>query len=200
MTATLIEQPFAAIWGILGMLCLVTWPLFRSRRTMLLVQLGIGVGFGVHYALLGAWTGALMNALSAIQVLAAIPIERRPKYRWIYYAIIPAIALASAYTWNGSPSVFAALAMLCLTIGRMQSNVLRLRILLLAAVPFWFTHDILVGSLPAVVADMATFATGAAMLLRDLPPPWRARLLQCVSPPLVTPGRSAGSIMRAGPA
>ena len=45
MTQILIDQPFAAAWGILGMLCLVTWPLFPSRRAMLLVQLGIGVGW-----------------------------------------------------------------------------------------------------------------------------------------------------------
>ncbi len=100
MTHTLFDQPFAAAWGVFGMLCLITWPLFRRRTTMLVVQLGIAVGLGVHYGLLGAMTAALMNALCAIQVVAAIPIERQPRLRWTYYAVIPVIALASGLTWN----------------------------------------------------------------------------------------------------
>ena len=166
MMQTVVEQPIAAAWGVFGMLCLIFWPLFKTRTAMLLVQLGIGIGLGVHYGLLGAWTGALMNALCAVQVAAAIPIERRPELRWIYHAIVPAIAAASVVTWAGWPSAFAALGMVFLTLGRMQSNLLWLRALLLAAVPFWLVHDVLVGSLPAVIADTASFGIGAAMLWR----------------------------------
>ncbi len=57
--------------------------------------------------------------------------------------------------------------MLFLTLGRLQTNVLWLRAILLVSVPFWLTHDLLVGSLPAVIADIATFATGSVMLLRN---------------------------------
>ncbi len=172
MTQILIDQPVAAAWGVFGMMCLIFWPVFRTRTTMLIVQLGIGIGLGVHYGLLGAWTGALMNALCAVQVAAAIPMERRPNLRWTYYAIIPAIAAASAVTWAGWPSAFAALGMVFLTLGRMQSNLLWLRLLLLAAVPFWLIHDVLVGSLPALVADVASFGIGAVMLWRHHGTAW----------------------------
>ena len=169
MVDIFLDNPPAAAFGLFGMLCLIGWPLFRSRRAMLLVQLGIGLGLGGHYALLGAYTGALMNALSALQVLAAIPIDRRPGLRWLYLSIVPAIAIVSVATWSGWPSACAALGMTMLTLGRFQSDPTRMRIVLLAAVPFWLAHDVLIGSLPAITADIATMAIGGLALMRGLP-------------------------------
>lgn len=176
MTQILLDQPVAAAWGVFGMLCLMTWPLFKQRSTMLIVQLGIGVGLGLHYALLGAPTAATMNAFSAAQVLAAIGMERRPNLRWVYWAIIPLIAVASVVTWTGPQSALAALGMAFITAGRMQSNVLSLRLLILCAQPFWFAHDVMVGSLPAMIADAGSLTIGTAMLLRYHPPRWLAHL------------------------
>lgn len=42
------------------------------------------------------------------------------------------------------------------------------RVLLLASVPFWAAHDLAVGSLPGLIADLARIATGGWMLLRHL--------------------------------
>jgi hypothetical protein len=53
------------------------------------------------------------------------------------------------------------------TIGRMQTNETALRVLLLASTPFWAAHDVVVGSLPGLIADLLSMATGAAMLLRS---------------------------------
>jgi len=55
------------------------------------------------------------------------------------------------------------------TIGRMQTNDAVLRVLLLASTPFWTAHDLFVGSLPGLIADLLSMATGAVMLLRRTP-------------------------------
>jgi hypothetical protein len=44
-----------------------------------------------------------------------------------------------------------------------------LRVLLLAATPFWAVHDLIVGSFPGLIADVLSMATGATMLLRHSP-------------------------------
>ena len=56
-----------------------------------------------------------------------------------------------------------------LTLGRFQTDPLKMRWLLLAAAPFWLTHDLLIGSLPAVTADFATLAVGGWALMRESP-------------------------------
>jgi hypothetical protein len=50
----------------------------------------------------------------------------------------------------------------------MQCNETALRVLLLASAHVWSAHDLLVGSLPGVVADASCIATGAWMLLLRL--------------------------------
>ena len=76
------------------------------------------------------------------------------------------MACATIATWQGLPSSLAAAATTLSIAGRMQGNETLLRVLLLASTPFWATHDLLVGSLPGLIADLMSMAIGAAMLLR----------------------------------
>ena len=79
---------------------------------------------------------------------------------------LPVLALASVVTWQGAPSLLAAAATTLSTIGRMQTNDVILRVLLLAATPFWAVHDLLVGCFPGLTADVLSMATGTTMVLR----------------------------------
>jgi Bacterial inner membrane protein len=94
---------------------------------------------------------------------------RLPRLRWAYYALMPVLAMASLITWQGLPSFLSAAATTLSTIGRMQSSETVLRVLLLASTPFWTAHDLVVGSLPGLVADLLSMTTGATMLLRRSP-------------------------------
>jgi hypothetical protein len=171
MLDTFLADPLASLFGVIGMVCLVTWPLFRSRTGMLTAQLGIASGLGLHYLLLGAHTAAIMQALSFVQIAAAIPLARRPGLNVLYLALIPVIATAAALTWNGAPSFFSAVGLAFITLGRMQTSTTALRVLLLCAGPFWMTHDWMVGSLPAFAADVASFVIGLWRVLTIRNPP-----------------------------
>jgi Bacterial inner membrane protein len=160
------DNPLAAGFGLAAMACLVAWPLFRTRATMLIVYIGNNLGFAVHYALLDQWTAVAMNGLMAVQTIVAIWLIRWPRLRLAYYALMPVVAGASIATWQGSPSFLSAVATTLSTIGRMQRNETFLRALLLASAPFWAAHDLIVGSLPGLVADLLSMATGAAMLVQ----------------------------------
>jgi len=110
-----------------------------------------------------------MNGLMGVQTVVATWLVRWPWLRWPYYALMPALGAASLATWHGLPSVLAATATALSTIGRMQRNELVLRMLLLASTPCWTAHDLMVGSLPGLVADLLSITTDAAMLLRRVP-------------------------------
>ena len=98
MLPLMAENPAAATAGLIAMVCFAIWPLFRARTTMLVTYIGNNLGFVVHYALLGQWTAAAMNGLMSVQTVMAIMLARLPRLRWAYYALMPALALASLIT------------------------------------------------------------------------------------------------------
>ena len=166
--AVIADDPRAAMAGLAGMVCLAAWPLFRNRSSMLATYIGNNFAFAIHYGLLHHWTAVLMNGLMGVQTVAAIWLERWPWLRWPYFALMPALGAASLATWHGLPSVMAAAATALSTLGRMQRNDIVLRTLLLASTPCWTAHDLMVGSLPGLVADLLSMTIGATMLIRRL--------------------------------
>src|SRR5262245_1889001 len=166
LTAT-VDNPVAAIAGALATVCLAVWPLFRARSTMLTAYVGNNLGFLTHYALLGDWTASAMNGVMGVQTVVAMGLVRWPGLRWAYYALLPALAAGTLLTWSGLPSLLAAGATTASTIGRLQSNEYCLRIWMLASMPCWAAHDILVGSLPGLTADLLSIATGMTMLVKQ---------------------------------
>jgi len=165
--AVMVDNPVAAGAGLVAMVCLAVWPLFRARSAMLGTYIGNNLGFVAHYALLGHWTAVAMNGLMSVQTVVTSLLLRWPRLRWAYFALMPVLAGASLATWQGLPSFLSLAAATLSTLGRMQSNDIVLRILLLSSTPFWTAHDLAVSSLPGLVADVLSMATGAAMLLRS---------------------------------
>jgi Bacterial inner membrane protein len=169
LLAVTVSNPIAAGFGFAAMVCLAAWPLCRARSTMLMTYTCNNVGFLAHFALLGQWTAAAMNGLIGVQTVVAIWLIQRPRLRWVYYAFIAALAAGSVITWQGLPSLLAAAATLLSTIGRMQGRETSLRAWMLASTPFWMAHDLAVGSLPGLIADLLSMAIGATMLLKRSP-------------------------------
>ena len=97
---------------------MMTWPLFTTRSAMLTVQLGIGVSFSIHYALLSADTAAVGNALGAMQILLALLPFGAAGLRWISYIPIPLMLLLGILTWNGPSSLYATVGTVVLALGR----------------------------------------------------------------------------------
>lgn len=159
----------ATMIGFAGTVGGMLWPLAPRRVGMLWGQAVAGACFTVHYALIGAATGSVINLLSTLQCLAAIPLERRPGFRRLYLVTLPVLAVAVALTWQGLPSALAAVAMALMSLGRYQVDERRFRIACLAALICWFGHNWLVGSLPGMMSDTVGFANSLFMLRRRPP-------------------------------
>jgi hypothetical protein len=163
-----LDAPLAQGIGLVGALGGMFWPLAPGRTGMLLAQLFANLLLGAHYAMLGASTGAMMNALSAAQVAAAIPLGTRPGFRLAYLAMLPLVAAATVATWHGPASAFAAAGIGLISLARYQTDVVRLRVLMAAALPCWFGHNILVMSIPGMMSDVVGSTLNAVMLVRLL--------------------------------
>lgn len=160
------EHPLAALFGCLGFLCLIFWPFFHARATILSLQFSGAILYGLHYALLGAWTGTGMTLLGASQTLAALLLAGNPHARYAALAFLPLAAGMTWFTWSGTPSLCAGAALSLIMIGRMQLDEIRMRVLLLSAAPFGMSYDVLVGSLPGLAGGCIAAGISTYMLAR----------------------------------
>jgi hypothetical protein len=168
LIATL-NDPLSGGAGLVAMICLAVWPLCRTRSAMLMTYAGNNLGFMAHYALLDQLSIAAVNGLMGVQTIVAIWLVRWRRLRWLYVVLMAAMAVGSFLTWHGLPSLLAGAATSLSSVGRMQSNETSLRILLLASTPIWMAQDLVVGSLPGLVADLLSMAIGATILFKRSP-------------------------------
>jgi inner membrane protein len=156
---------FAAIVGYLGAITNMLWPVFRSRRAMLLAQVAGAFLFAIHFFLLGALTASILITVAGVQAILAVPLGSKPRFRLVYLATVPLIAGIMIYSWQGLPSLFASLGLATISVGRYQLNIIRFRLLLVACIPLWIAHNLMVGSIPGLISDAVSITAGAWMLV-----------------------------------
>jgi hypothetical protein len=162
------QNPLATAFGVLGLLCQLIWPVFRARRAIMTVQFGIGADYSAHYALLDAWSGAGVAGLGASQSALAFFFGQRWWFRRIGLVFLPVVMAICYATWTGIETLLAFAAVALIMIGRLQSDTLRLRVLLLAAAPFGMAYDVVVGAAPALVGGGVSAIIASAMLMREI--------------------------------
>jgi Bacterial inner membrane protein len=83
---------------------------------------------------------------------------------WLGYVLIGLMALVGFYFWQGPISALSVAAITLIALGRMQSNELRLRVLLPAGGCFWAMHDFVGEAWIALTADLGAATMGAVAL------------------------------------
>lgn len=160
----LVEDAPAILTGVAAALCLTATPMFRSRRMILLAQLAAGLFFAAHYICLGIAVAAAVNMLGAVQTGAALFSARSAAMNRLGYALIVLMALVGLVFWQGPISALSVTAMFLVALARMQTNELRLRVLLLAGGCFWAMHDAIGEAWIALAADLGAATIGAAAI------------------------------------
>ena len=164
MLDSFLDNPAAAAAGFFALVCLTVCPLFRTRSGILWAQLGAGVGFASHYALLGIAAPSLVNVLGSVQTGAALFSTRSEALNRVGYGLIPLMIGVGSYFWTGPTSALCVVAMGLIALGRMQENQWTLRLLILARGVFWSAHDYLEGAWIAHTADLLSLTMGVGML------------------------------------
>jgi hypothetical protein len=176
----------AQAFGFAGVACCCLWSFLPTRRLMICGQMGSAVCFAAHWALMGKFTAfALTLLLLGIAVLSLFmegPAgSRRVRLVRVAYigALVP-VALATVLTWSGPESLFAAIGTGMGCYGRWLTDAARHRNVLLASSVPWMAHNLLVGSIPGLVADV--FCLGRAAWIR-----WGHRMPAVPVPSLLRP-------------
>lgn len=156
--------------GVVGVCANVAWPLIKQRRFLLCGQIIACLFMGVHFWMLGGYTGAAMMAAAGVQAALAIPLEKHPNFKSIYLASLLLTPVVAWLSWHGWPSIFSSLALAFFCVGNLQVNTKRLRILLLCCLLCWVGHNLLIESCPALVSNFLAFCTSAYGLAREFMP------------------------------
>jgi hypothetical protein len=156
----------AAIFGFAGVAANVTWPLMRRRSGLLAWQaIACGLMF-LHFALLGAQTGALIMLVAGLQALLAVPLGKSPKFKRIYIASLVLTPMVCYLSWQGPQSVFSSLALAIVCVANFQLNQVHQRTMLLTAILAWIVHNILVSSIPGLISNALAFSVSSFMLFK----------------------------------
>lgn len=159
-------NPGAAMAGLIALTCLTIWPLFKTRSSMLFINLCAGLGFSAHYWLLGLAAPSLVNVLGSVQTGAALFSERNRYVNKLGYALIPLMVLVGFHFWMGPISILCVTASALIAFGRMQTNQIALRGLILSGCALWIVHDYIIGSWIALTADVLSFIIGCFAIMK----------------------------------
>ncbi len=159
----------AMLAGAVAVMISCSWPLMRTRNAMFAVQMTGASLFGLHYALLGSPTAAVMCTVGIAQTIAITRLRRRAVRHTVFGATIVASLCMTAATWIGLPSALAQTGQLCGAFGRLQRDVQQLRWCFLAGEAMWTAHNIAVGSPWGLLSDTLVVTTLVIGLWRGRP-------------------------------
>lgn len=158
----------AQITGTIALILAVYVFQKNNRKDMLNIQATACVMFTLQYLLLGAWTGAAMNAIVVIRncVFANKDSKKWAQSNLWLYIFLFITTIATAFTWQGWISILPFIGLFSGTIAFWISNTTYIRLLSLISPPFWFTYNFISGAYPAMASDTITFISIVIGMIR----------------------------------
>lgn len=124
--------------------------------------------FVVHYCLLRAWTGAIMNLIEAGVVFVAYKKEDKAwaKLKFWPYAFVFLYITAGLLTSKAPTDFLPIVAQIFGSIAVWQTNPRAIRYIMLVPRPLWFVYNLLVGSYAGMTAEILILASVVLGIIR----------------------------------
>jgi len=139
---------------------------FKSRRTMMLMQLLSCVFWVIHYGTLGAVTGAVSGILSFLRV--AVMSSDKPwasgkRCLWLFLSLF---LLNVVFTWSGPESILVGIASCCTTNALWTRDMRKSRLWFLADAPCWLVYNIVTGSVSGIIVESFALLSYISAIIR----------------------------------
>lgn len=132
---------------------------------MLTLQLIAALLYAVHFYLLGAITGAALNATGAARNYAFTRHSDKRSW-WLPGAFIAVFCLVTALTWQGPLSLLPLGGMISGTLAFWQRTPNHIRLIALISPPLWFTYNFISGSYPGMLVETIMFGSNLIGIYR----------------------------------
>ena len=141
---------------------------FHSRKSILLAKLTADLLWVVHYFLLGAFSGSVINAVNAVREGVFYHKEKK----WASSIVIPMLFVAvnaalTALSWEGWISLLPLFGSSINVVGLWCASPKRMRMLAIPALSLWEIYSILVASVPSMIVNAFGICSAVYGLVRD---------------------------------
>lgn len=156
----------AQIVGFIGTLLSLIYLHRKNIKNILITKMMIDIIWGLHYAMLGAYTGLFANLICLIREITFLKNKGEPqKYQLLIFVALN--CLNTCVTWKSVYSIFPAMAGILATYSFWQKNVTRTRLIALLNNVLFFTYDVCVGSLSGMICESLTFISVVFALIKN---------------------------------
>jgi hypothetical protein len=127
-----------------------------TRKKILCLQSVNLVILGIHFALLYAYVGALMNIVAFIRNLVLIRNDGKPwRSRWIWFGFFAALSLfVLVFSWQGYRSMLPVAAVIISMYALWDTRPAHMRFYMLIACFVWIPYTVIAGSYSGLVSQL----------------------------------------------
>ena len=144
--------------GLAGSVIAITALQSGSRKKILSLQILCCILWVVHYALLGAYTGVLINILGLGRAVVC-SFNDRPwakKTLWLAFFLV-CYAVSPLLTWDGPYCLLLGLAMMLTTVALWSRNMRLTRLLYLLNSPLVLVYNLIAQSYSSAAIEVVAF-------------------------------------------
>ena len=139
----------------------------KTRKQILIAQIITVVLFSTHFAMLGAVTGAAMNATSIVRNIVFYNRDKKFFSGNIWVAIFVSVNIvAGILFWQDLTSLLCIAAMSVNTISMSMKNPQHVRAVMLASSPLFLLYSVCTGSIGGAVNELIAGTSGVIALIR----------------------------------
>ena len=151
----------AQVVGFVGMTMLALAYLQKKRESILAFNIASAASWTLHFILLGALTGAAMNAVSIARAgIFFISSKKKIRSPLIPTGIMAIFFVMAIVTWQGWVSMLPLIAMTLSTVAMWQKDPQAMRRVVIASAPCWTIYNVINSAMAGVRTELA-LATAA---------------------------------------
>lgn len=153
--------------GILAMLFSVFSFQMNKHKHIMAMQIIATTLFGIHYFLLGAYTGMMLDIVAAVRGIVFYNKDKKwaSGKIWIIVFMV-CFAIAGAFTWQGAKSLLMIAAMILNTYSFSCTRPKLVRSTILISSPLILIYNIITGSVGGVINEVFVEISSVVGLLR----------------------------------
>jgi len=160
-------ETLAQCIGFVGTLMIIISYQQRERKKILFYQILAGAVFGLHFVLLGKYTGCIMNLIGAVRAFVYSNSDKK----WARTTLWPAaffvvFSVAGIMTWDNIWSLFPMLAMMLMAVTTWLEKPQHVRWFTFPASPLWLTYNIASRSYAGITTEIFVMASLSTAIIR----------------------------------
>lgn len=156
--------------GIVAMAFVILSFQFKSNSVCFAMNLVGGCLFLVHYGMVGAWGGCLMNAVACVMSIVLLlgdKVKKLPVLIGLLGLYAGVTVLVIFKGWDSPLAILACVAQFAVTIGMWTRDHVKLRIARGGIVaPLWIIYNFLSGSIGGVICELFTISSVIVYFVR----------------------------------